>query len=82
MTAEPWVEPRVFQEEEILRWSDVAGLVKLSRNTVRKLEKHGQFPLRFPLTDYSVGWLKSDVVAWMVGKSAAVKELARRKALR
>ena len=58
-----------MSDEEILRWSDVHRIVKLSRNTVRKLERAGQFPKRFQLTDYSVGWLRSEVAAWMAGKA-------------
>lgn len=65
MKTEAWTEPRAYHEEEVLRWADVHRMVKLSRNTVRKLEKAGQFPKRFPLTDYSVGWRKSDVLAWI-----------------
>lgn len=75
---EHWTEPRGFQEEEILRWSDIHRLVKLSRNTVRKLEKAGQFPKRFPLTDYSVGWRKSEVLAWIaaLGSRPAAARIA------
>lgn len=68
-----WTQPPNVDQDEILRWSDVHRLVKLSRNTVRKLEKIGEFPKRFQLTDYSVGWLKSDVDEWIASRRAARK---------
>lgn len=54
--------------DEILRWPEVHRLVKLCRNTVRKLEREGRFPSRHDLTDYSIGWRKSEVLAWVAGK--------------
>lgn len=80
MTAKKWIEPRAFQEEEILRWKDVHRIVKLSANTVRKMEREGRFPKRFPLTDYSVGWLKSDVLNWMRSLRSADRPAASRTA--
>lgn len=68
-----WRNAVAATPEEVLRWPDLHAMVKLSRNTVRKLEKEGRFPKRFPLTDYSVGWRRSDVLAWIasLGKSPA-----------
>lgn len=54
--------------DEILRWPEVQAAVKLCRNTVRKLERAGRFPSHYALTDYSVGWRKSEVLAWVAGK--------------
>lgn len=70
MKPEAWTEPRAFHEEEVLRWPDVHSMVKLSRNTILRMERSGKFPKRFPLTDYSIGWLKSEVLAWMRSKGA------------
>jgi predicted DNA-binding transcriptional regulator AlpA len=58
--------PRPF--DEILRWPEVQRVVKLCRGTVRKLERSGRFPPRQALTDYSVGWRKSEVAAWIAGR--------------
>lgn len=77
MKHEQWIEPRAYQEEEILRWPDVHRMVKLSRNTILRMERVGKFPKRFPLTDYSIGWLKSEVVAWMRSKGSASPAAAR-----
>lgn len=60
-----WKNAVAANSEEVLRWPDLHAMVKLSRNTVRKLEKEGRFPKRVQLTDYSVGWLRSDVLNWL-----------------
>jgi len=54
--------------DEILRWPDVHRIVKICRNTVRKMEREGRFPPRRALTDYSVGWLRSEVSEWVAGR--------------
>lgn len=54
--------------DEILRWPDVRKVVKLCRTTITKLERAGRFPERCQLTDYTVGWRRSDVMAWVAGK--------------
>jgi len=54
--------------DEILRWREVRAIVKLSRTTVTKLEKLGRFPMHYHLTDYAVGWRRSDVEAFVAGR--------------
>lgn len=54
--------------DRMLRWPDVARLVRISRATVDRAEKAGTFPRRQQLTDYAVGWRASDVQQWIAGK--------------
>lgn len=78
MKAAEWTEPRAATDEEVLRWPDVHRIVKLSRTTVQKLEKLGKFPRRIRLTDYSIGWLRSDVAAWMASRRSTTTPAAER----
>ncbi len=39
--------------------------VQLSRTTIWRLEKSGQFPKRVRLGQNSVGWLKGDIDTWL-----------------
>ena len=52
-------------QDRILRAQEVQQLVGLSRSTIWRLERKGDFPDRVPLGIGSVGWLKSDIDAWM-----------------
>lgn len=56
---------------EFLRWPRVRQLTGLSRSTVWRLEKSGQFPARRKLSANSVGWSLIELQAWMQSRSAA-----------
>lgn len=49
----------------ILRTAKLQTYVGLSRTTIWRLEKSGQFPKRVRLGQNSVGWLKGDVDTWL-----------------
>ena len=49
----------------ILRTANLQTYVGLSRTTIWRLEKSGQFPKRVRLGQNSVGWLKGDVDTWL-----------------
>lgn len=49
----------------ILRTAKLQTYVGLSRTTIWRLEKSGQFPKRVRLGQNSVGWLKGDVDNWL-----------------
>ncbi len=51
--------------EQIIRWNELKGLVKLGRSTIWRLEKRGDFPHRRQLSPGAVGWLQSEVDAWL-----------------
>ena len=56
-------------QDRILRAQEVQQLVGLSRTTVWRLERKGQFPNRLPLGTGSVGWLKSDIESWIQNRA-------------
>ena len=54
---------------EVLRYAAVRQAVGLSRTTLWRLERQGGFPARRQLSANSVGWLKSDVDAWIQSRA-------------
>ena len=58
-------------QNEFLRWPRVRQLTGLSRSTVWRLEKNGQFPARRKLSANSVGWSLIELQAWMQSRRAA-----------
>lgn len=48
-----------------LRWPTIQEVSALSRVTVWRMERDGKFPRRRQLSANSVGWLKSEVDAWV-----------------
>ncbi len=49
----------------ILRTPDVMKATGLSRTTLWRLERSGRFPERVRLGPNSVGWVESEVLAWI-----------------
>ncbi|WP_080752341.1 helix-turn-helix transcriptional regulator [Alteromonas macleodii] len=49
----------------VLRTQQLLEYIGLSRTTIWRLEKSGQFPKRVRLGQNSVGWLKGDVDTWL-----------------
>ena len=49
----------------ILRTPDVLMRTGLSRSTIRRLERVGEFPPRLRLGPNAVGWLEDDVASWL-----------------
>ena len=58
-------------QNEFLRWPRVRQLTGLSRSTIWRIEKNGQFPARRKLSANSVGWSLIELQAWMQSRSAA-----------
>ncbi len=50
---------------EYYRWKDLSELIPLSRPTIWRLEKSGKFPKRRQLSPGAVGWLRSEIDAWL-----------------
>jgi len=48
-----------------LRANEVIAKVGLSRPTIWRMERDGEFPRRRKLTGYSVAWLESEIEEWM-----------------
>ena len=55
-------------ETRILRLPEVLARVGLRRSTVYQLMDTGEFPASVRLTANAVGWLSSDVDAWIAGR--------------
>lgn len=58
-------------ENGVLRLSEVRQAVGLSARTIRRLEAIGQFPARRRLSSNAIGWLKSEIEAWIASRGAA-----------
>ena len=54
----------------ILREKQVTEITKLSRMTIWRMEKRGDFPARFRISKNAVGWLQSEIDAWLEEKAA------------
>lgn len=54
-----------------LRIGAVVALTGLSRATIYRLEKAGDFPKRFRLTARTVAWNAEAVEAWLAQREAA-----------
>jgi prophage regulatory protein len=68
--------------DRILREREVRTATGLSRTTRWRLERAGRFPRKRQLSAGAVGWLESEVLAWIDEGAAAddVKQRPRRAA--
>jgi prophage regulatory protein len=57
--------------ERMMLWPEVHHLVGLSRTTIWRLERTGQFPRRVLLSARAVGWQESELKAWLAKRLAA-----------
>ena len=48
-----------------VRWPTVQEVSALSRTTIWRMERDGKFPMRRKISANSVGWLKSEIEAWV-----------------
>lgn len=53
---------------KVLRLNSVVLTTGLARSTIYKLIASGEFPRPVPLTARSVGWIESEVRAWIQSK--------------
>lgn len=54
----------------MLNIKQVAEISGLSRTTLWRLEKHGDFPKRRQISTRRVGWVESEVENWLKAKVA------------
>lgn len=52
-------------EERFLRVAEITLATGLSRSTLWRLERRGEFPHRYQLGPNSVGWRESQVNTWL-----------------
>lgn len=50
---------------KVIRWQAVKEKVGLSRSTIWRLERAGKFPKHFNIGPNSIGWLESEVDAFI-----------------
>ncbi len=58
-------------DERVLREPEVQHVTGLSRTTRWRLEQAGRFPPKRKLSDNAVGWLASEIEAWMAERTEA-----------
>ena len=58
----------IINKERFLRLADVKSRTGLSRSTIYLNISHGLFPRSVSLGTRSVGWLESEIDAWMTGR--------------
>ena len=57
--------------ERMVLWPEVHALVGLSRTTIWRMERAGQFPRRVLLSARAVGWQECELKAWVARRLAA-----------
>jgi len=51
--------------DQILRFPDIKAATGLSRTTIWRLVRSGNFPVPLKITHHAVGWRRSEVVEWL-----------------
>jgi prophage regulatory protein len=54
--------------DRMLRWPEVRQMVGLSRTTVWRMERTGQFPRRLQLTERITAWPESTITSWLASR--------------
>lgn len=57
--------------QRIIRKPELVAKLGLSQVTIWRMEKAGNFPKRLRLGGNSVGWLASEIEAWINARAAA-----------
>jgi prophage regulatory protein len=60
----------------LLRLAQVCELTGLSRMTIYRLERRGEFPSRRQISANSVAWVDQDVLAWIEARPRVHSALA------
>jgi predicted DNA-binding transcriptional regulator AlpA len=61
----------------ILRTAEVARLTGLSRTTLWRLERRGEFPSRVRLGQNSVGWREEEIEQWIDARPRGTTNVAQ-----
>ena len=59
------------QMERLIRIGEVIELCGLSRSSIWRLERRGQFPSRRKLAIRAVGWKRSELEVWLNSRAQA-----------
>jgi prophage regulatory protein len=57
--------------DEFIREAQCRRITGLSRSTRWRLERAGEFPRRHPISPGCVGWLRSEIEAWVTARTSA-----------
>jgi len=57
----------------ILSAKEVTKKTGLSRTTIWRLERKGEFPLRVALSNRRVGWKEDEIIKWLQSRSTVEK---------
>lgn len=52
-------------QDKVIRVSRVLEQTGMSRSTIDRLEKAGQFPKRVQITRRAIGWYEDEVLTWV-----------------
>lgn len=63
-----------MMEKEILSVKEVIAVTGMSRTTIHRKEKAGEFPARRQLSSRKVGWLRSEIREWLTALPKANAE--------
>ena len=58
-------------ERQILRVTDLVALLNLSRTTIWRLRRRGEFPQPIRLSTNTVGWHAHDIYEWLAERPEA-----------
>lgn len=59
---------------QVIRKKELLSLLKISDPSLWRWERAGKFPKRIQLGGASVGWLQTEISAWVEGKKAERSE--------
>jgi prophage regulatory protein len=62
----------------MLRLAQVVDLTGLGKTKIYELQSEGSFPMRVQITGHSVGWIESEVQAWLARRVAMSTSLVTR----
>ena len=74
------VDKENLEIDRILRADEVVEITGLSRTTIWRLERSGDFPPRRHLSSFAVGWILSEIKEWLTNRQKAQsKNIEREK---
>ena len=62
----------------VIRFKELRQRVGLSRSSIWRLERKGQFPARRQLSDNAVAWLEDEVDQWLRARDFVTSPRGRR----
>ena len=61
-------ETQAIELDRVIRSREIVAITGLSATTIWRREKAGDFPRRRQISPGAVGWLASEVQAWLEGR--------------